>query len=246
MQPSEISGEIADELALLGLVPGQYDLIPQDRIGKLIARRLTDAARDIPHFPLTIHVAMQPLMDARSTYNARGGAKVSINDYVIAAAARALVAVPAVNASFTAHGIARHHHADIAIAVALEAGLVTPILRSVETLDLAAIGAGVRDLADRAGRKRLKPDEYNGGSFCVSNLGMFGISSFGSILNPPQAAILSVGAVEDRVVAVDGAAQVAKMMTVTLTCDHRVIDGATGARWLQAFSAAIADAAALD
>jgi pyruvate dehydrogenase E2 component (dihydrolipoamide acetyltransferase) len=240
---TQTSAQIADELALQGLAPGQYDLVPQDRIGKLIARRLTEAARDVPHFPLTIHLAMQPLLDARAAFNAHGGARVSINDYVIAAAASALVAVPAVNASFTAHGIARHHHADIAIAVALEAGLVTPILRSVETRDLASIADGVRDLGDRAKRKRLKPDEYNGGSFCVSNLGMFGISSFGSILNPPQAAILSVGAVEQRVVAVAGVPAVAPMMTVTLTCDHRVIDGATGARWLQAFAAAVADAA---
>ena len=235
----------ADALELVGIARGRYDLTPLGGVQKVVARRLTESARDIPHFPLVVHLAAQPLLDARAAYDAGEAGKVSVNDLLIAAVAKALIAVPEVNASFTEHGIVRHHHADVAVAVAIPGGLVTPIVREAETKAVREIAIEVRDLADRAKRKRLKPDEYNGGSFCVSNLGMFGISSFGSILNPPHGAILSVGAVEERVVPVDGAPGIAKMMTVTLTCDHRVIDGATGARWLQALAAAVADAGQL-
>lgn len=235
----------SEDLALLGIVPGSYDLLPLSGIRRVVAKRLTEAARDIPHFPLVVHIRMQPLLDARAAYDAGAAGKVSVNDFLIAAAARALVAVPEANASFTAHGIVRHHHADIAVAVAIDGGLITPIVRSAETKTVREIAVETRDLADRGRRMRLKPDEYNGGSFCISNLGMYGISSFGSILNPPHGAILSVGAVEDRVVPVNGVPGVAPVMTVTLTCDHRAIDGAIGARWLQAFAAAIAAAAEL-
>lgn len=238
--------EVADALELLGIARGRYELQKLDGVRRVVAKRLTEAARDIPHFPLVAHLAAQPVLDARAGYDAGEAGKVSVNDFLVAAAARALMSVPEVNASFTDHGLIRHHHADVAVAVAIPGGLVTPIARDAETKTVRQIAVEVRDLADRARRKRLKPDEYNGGSFCISNLGMYGISSFGSILNPPHGAILSVGAVEDRVVAVDGAPGVAKMMTVTLTCDHRVIDGATGARWLQAFAAILADAKSLD
>lgn len=237
--------EIAGELELLGLERGRYDLAPLDGIRKVVARRLADAARDIPHFPLVAHFAAQPLIDARAAYDAGDAGKVSVNDLLVAAVAKALVTVPEVNASFTDCGIVSHRHADVAVAVSIPGGLITPIVRNAEAKTVREIAVEVRDLADRARRKRLKPDEYNGGSFCISNLGMFGVSSFGSILNPPHGAILSVGAIEDRVVAIDGRPAVAKMMTVTLTCDHRVIDGATGARWLQALGGAIADAASL-
>jgi len=240
-----VSDEVADALELLGVARGRYDLKKLDGVRKVVAKRLTDAARDIPHFPLVAHFAAEPLLTARANYDAGEAGKVSVNDLLIAAVARALVAVPEVNASFTEHGIVSHHHADVAVAVAIPGGLVTPIVREADTKTVRQIAIEVRDLADRAKRKRLKPDEYNGGSFCISNLGMFGISSFGSILNPPHGAILSVGAVEERVVPVDGAPGIAKMMTLTLTCDHRVIDGATGARWLQALAASIADAGSL-
>lgn len=239
------AAEKVDELAMMGIVPGRYDLVPLDGIRRFVAKRLTDAARDIPHFALVAHIRAQPLLSARAAYDARDAGKVSVNDFLVAAAARALLLVPDVNASFTPHGIARHHHADIAVAVAIEGGLVTPIVRAAEAKTVREIAVETRDLADRGRRKRLKPDEYTGGSFCISNLGMYGLSSFGSILNPPQGAILSVGAVEDRVVPVDGAPGIAPMMTVTLTCDHRVIDGATGARWLQAFAAVLAAASEL-
>lgn len=241
------SGDAATEaLELLGIARGRYDLIPLAGVQKVVARRLTEAARDIPHFPLVAHLAAQPLLDARAAYDAGDAGKVSVNDLLVAAVARALMAVPEVNASFTDHGIVRHHHADVAVAVAIPGGPITPIVREAERKTVRQIAMEVRDLADRAKRKRLKPDEYNGGSFAISNLGMYGVSSFGSILNPPHGAILSVGAVEDRVVPVDGVPGVARMMTVTLTCDHRVIDGATGARWLRALAAAVADASTLD
>ncbi|WP_298675435.1 2-oxo acid dehydrogenase subunit E2 [uncultured Sphingomonas sp.] len=233
---------IAEALELLGIARGRYDLTPLDGVRRVVARRLAEAARDIPHFPLVAHIAAQPLIDARAAYDPGEAGKVSVNDMLVSAVAQALIAVPEVNASFTEHGVVRHHHADVAVAVSIPGGLITPIVRDAEVKAAREIAIEVRDLADRARRKRLKPDEYNGGSFCISNLGMYGVSSFGSILNPPHGAILSVGAVEDRVVPVNGAPGVAKMMTVTLTCDHRVIDGATGARWLQAFAALIADA----
>lgn len=237
-----IDDAVADALELSGIARGRYDLSPLDGVRKVVARRLTDAARDIPHFGLVAHLRAQPLLDARAGYDAGPAGKVSVNDLLVAAAARALMAVPEANASFTDHGIVRHRHADVAVAVAIPGGLMTPIVREAETRTVREIALAVRDMADRAKRRRLKPDEYNGGTFCISNLGMYGVSSFGSILNPPHGAILSVGAVEERVVPVDGAPGVAPMLTVTLTCDHRVVDGATGARWLQAFRAAVDDA----
>ena len=237
--------QLEQQLELLGIARGRYDLKPLDGVRRVVARRLTDAARDIPHFPLQVHLAAQPLLEARRVYDAGEAGKISVTDLLVAAVARALRQVPEVNASFTEHGIVRHHHADVAVAVAIPGGLMTPIVRDAETKTVREIALEIRDLADRAQRRRLKPDEYTGGSFCVSNLGMFGISSFGSILNPPHGAILSVGAVEERVVAINGAATVAPMFTVTLTCDHRVIDGATGARWLQALAASVAAAAEL-
>ncbi|WP_411287938.1 2-oxo acid dehydrogenase subunit E2, partial [Phenylobacterium sp.] len=169
------------------------------------------------------------------------GVKVSVNDLVIKAAAVALKQVPEANASYSPEGIAMHHHADIAMAVALEHGLITPIIRSAELKGLAQIATEAKDLAERARTKKLKPEEFQGGTFTVSNLGMFGIKSFASIINQPQGAILSVGAGEQRPVVRGGELAVATVMSVTLTCDHRVVDGAIGARWLAAFKALVED-----
>ena len=169
------------------------------------------------------------------------GVKVSVNDLVIKAAAVALKQVPEANASYSPEGIAMHHNADIAMAVAIEGGLITPIIRKAETKGLAQIAVEAKDLAERARTRKLKPDEFLGGTFSVSNLGMFGIKSFGSIINEPQGCILSVGAGEPRPVVKNGQLAIATVMTVTLSCDHRVVDGATGARWLQAFKALIED-----
>ncbi len=232
----------AQTLEQMGIPAGSYDLIPLDGMRKTVARRMTDSFRDVPHFPLSIDIEIDELLAARAKINAmleKQGVKVSVNDLMIKAAAVALKRVPEANASYTPEGIAMHHHADIAMAVAVPGGLITPIIRAAETKGLAQIATESKDLAERARTKKLKPEEFQGGTFTVSNLGMFGIKSFASIINEPQGAILSVGAGEKRPVVRDGALAIATVMSVTLTCDHRVVDGAVGARWLQAFKALI-------
>jgi pyruvate dehydrogenase E2 component (dihydrolipoamide acetyltransferase) len=227
-----------------GIPPGSYELIPLDGMRKTVARRMTESARDVPHFPLNIDLEIDALLAARAKINAmleKSGGKVSVNDMVIKAAAVALMQVPEANASYTPEGIAMHHHADIAMAVAVPHGLITPIIRAAETKGLAAIAAEAKDLAERARTRKLKPEEYLGGTFSVSNLGMFGIKSFSSIINEPQGAILSVGVGEKRPVVRGDQLAIATVMSVTLTCDHRVVDGATGARWLAAFKPLIED-----
>jgi pyruvate dehydrogenase E2 component (dihydrolipoamide acetyltransferase) len=231
-------------LEQMGIRPGSYDLVPLDGMGRTIARRMSDSFRDVPHFPLTIDLEIDRLLDARIKINAaleRRGVKVSVNDLVIKAAAQALKAVPQANASYTPEGIAMHHNADVAVAVALEHGLITPIVRAAETKSLAEIATEMKDLASRARDKKLKPEEFQGGTFSVSNLGMFGIKTFASIINEPQGAILSVGVGEKRPVVRGETLEVATVMSVTLTCDHRVVDGAIGARWLQAFKGFVED-----
>jgi pyruvate dehydrogenase E2 component (dihydrolipoamide acetyltransferase) len=221
-----------------GIPAGSYDLVPLDGMRKTIARRLTDSFRDVPHFPLVIDLEIDALLAARAKINhllEGQGVKVSVNDIIIKAVAVALKRVPEANASYTPEGIAMHHHADIAVAVAIDGGLITPIVRAAETKGLAQISAEVKDLAARAKSKKLKPEEFQGGTFSVSNLGMFGIKQFASIINEPQGAIMSVGAGEQRPVVKNGQLAVATVMTVTLTCDHRVVDGAIGAKFLAAF-----------
>lgn len=225
-------------LEQMGIPAGSYDLVPLDGMRKTIARRLTDSFRDVPHFPLQIDLEIDALLAARAKINGlleKQGVKVSVNDIVIKAAAVALKQVPEANASYTPEGIAMHHHADIAVAVAIDGGLITPIIRKAETKGLAQISAEMKDLAQRAKDKKLKPEEFQGGTFSISNLGMFGIKSFSSIINEPQGAIMSVGAGEQRPVVKNGELKVATVMTVTLTCDHRVVDGAVGAKFLAAF-----------
>ena len=231
-------------LAQMGIPDGSYDLVPLDGMRKAIARRLTDSFRDVPHFPLTIDCRIDGLLAARVKVNAlleKDGVKVSVNDFVIKASAMALKAVPEANASYSPEGIAMHHHADVAMAVAIDGGLITPIIRKAETKTLSQIATESKDLAKRARDRKLKPEEFQGGTFSVSNLGMFGIKSFSSIINEPQGAIMSVGAGEQRAVVKNGQLAVATVMTVTVTCDHRVVDGATGARFLQAFKPLIED-----
>jgi pyruvate dehydrogenase E2 component (dihydrolipoamide acetyltransferase) len=231
-------------LEQMGIAPGSYDLIPLTGMNKTVARRMTDSFRDVPHFPLTIDLEIDALLAARAKINAMLESqkiKVSVNDIVIKAAAVALKRVPEANASYTPEGIAHHHHADVAMAVAIDGGLITPIIRAAETKGLAQIAIETKDLAERARTRKLKPEEYQGGTFSVSNLGMFGIKSFASIINEPQGAILSVGAGEKRAVVRGDQLAVATVMSVTITCDHRVVDGATGARFLQVFKALIED-----
>ncbi len=240
------AGEVrkVQSLAQMGIADGSYDLIPLDGMRKAIARRLTDSFRDVPHFPLNIDCEIDGLLASRAKVNAmleKSGVKVSVNDFVIKASAMALKAVPEANASYSPEGIAMHHHADVAMAVAIDGGLITPIIRAAETKSLSQIATESKDLAKRARDRKLKPEEFQGGTFSVSNLGMFGIQSFASIINEPQGAIMSVGAGEPRAVVKDGQLAIATVMTVTLTCDHRVVDGAIGAKFLQVFKAMIED-----
>ncbi len=220
---------------------GSYDEIPHDGMRKTVAKRLTAAKRDIPHYYLTVDVELDALLAAREKINAAAPKdapyKVSVNDFVVKASALALIKVPGVNASWTDGAMLRHRHADVGIAVAFEGGngLITPIIKAAETKGLVAISNEAKELAARARAKKLKPSEYEGGSFSISNLGMYGIKDFTAVINPPHAAILAVGAGEKRIVVRDGAPAVATVMTVRLSCDHRVIDGALGATWLQAF-----------
>ena len=242
--PAGAAPRQAQTLAQMGIPDGSYDLVPLDGMRKTVARRMTDSFRDVPHFPLTIDLEIDGLLASRAKSNAmleKQGVKVSVNDLVIKAAAVALKQVPEANASYSPEGIAMHHHADIAMAVAIDGGLITPIIRKAEQKGLAQIATEAKDLAERARTRKLKPDEFQGGTFSVSNLGMFGIKSFASIINEPQGCILSVGAGEQRPVVRNGQLAVATVMTVTLTCDHRVVDGAVGARWLAAFKALIED-----
>jgi pyruvate dehydrogenase E2 component (dihydrolipoamide acetyltransferase) len=230
-------------LEQMGVAAGSYDLVPLDGMKKTIARRMTESFRDVPHFPLTIDIEIDALLSAREKINRSlgGEVKVSVNDMVIKAAASALMRVPTANASYTPDGIAMHHHADIAMAVAIDGGLITPIIRAAEGKGLAKIAAETRDLATRARERKLKPEEFQGGTFSISNLGMFGIKTFASIINEPHGAILSVGVGEKRPVVKNDALAIATVMSVTLTCDHRVVDGAIGARWLSAFKGMIED-----
>ena len=218
--------------------PDSYDLIPLDGVRKVTARRLTQSFMQVPHFPLTIDLEIDHLLSARLRINEAGaaaGVKVSVNDMLIKACAMSLMAHPDANASYTDKGVAQHKSAHVSVAVAIPGGLITPVVRDAQTKGLAQIAAEMKDLAARAREKKLKPQEYMGGTFSISNLGMMGIRQFASILNPPEGMILSVGAGDKRAIVKDDKVVIATMMTVTLTCDHRVVDGATGARWLQSF-----------
>jgi len=229
-----------------------YTAVKLDGMRKVIARRLTQSFNDeVPHFPLNIEIELTKLLEARAALNAAspkegsGAYKLSVNDFILKASAMALKAVPNANATYTDEAILLHKHADIGVAVAIDGGLITPIVWKAETKGLREISAEVKDMAARARAKKLKPEEYQGGTFSVSNLGMFGITSFASIVNQPHGAIMSVGAGEERAVVRDGQIVVRTMMTVTLTCDHRVVDGAVGAEFLAAFKRFIEEPAAM-
>jgi pyruvate dehydrogenase E2 component (dihydrolipoamide acetyltransferase) len=209
---------------------------------KTIARRLTESKRDVPHFYLTIDVDAEPLVAARAQINQdleAQGEKVSLNDLLIKACAVALRRVPAVNASFTGDSITYHARVDISVAVAIPDGLVTPVVRDADKLGVLAIAQQVRDLATRAKAKKLKPEEMQNGTFSISNLGMFGIDEFSAVINPPEGAILAVSAVRDEPVVRNGVVVPGKKLAMTLSCDHRVIDGAVGAEFLKALRALV-------
>ena len=232
---------------------GSYDLKPLDAMRRTIAQRLTLAKQTIPHFYLTIDCAIDRLLEARQAINARAPKddegkplwKLSVNDFVLKAWALALAEVPEANATWAAAGVMVHQQVDVAVAVAIDGGLITPVVRGADTLPLPEIARQVRDLATRARARKLKPAEYQGGTTSVSNLGMYGVDQFAAVINPPQATILAVGRGVQRVVAEDGRAVVRTMMTVTLSCDHRAVDGALGAQALAAFKRYIEEPALL-
>ena len=229
--------------------PEDFDEIPHDSMRRAIARRLTSAKVLIPHFYLTVDCRIDNLVATRARLNEaapkENGYKLSVNDFIVKACALSLMRVPEVNASWTDTAMLRHKHADIGVAVALDFGLITPIVFRAEEKGLAVISNEVKSLAERARAKKLKPSEFEGGSFAISNLGMFGVKDFTAVINPPHAAILAVGAGEKRAVAIGDKLEVATIMTVTMSCDHRVIDGAAGARFLQSFKQFIEEPAAM-
>ena len=226
-------------------ITAPHDAIPHSSMRKVIAKRLQAAKQTIPHFYLSMDVELDALLKLRAELNAQspkegpGAFKLSVNDLIIKAVAVALRRVPAANASFTEEAMIRYHDVDISVAVAIPDGLITPIIRKADQKGLAAISNEMKDLAARAKAGKLKPDEFQGGSFSISNLGMYGISSFSAIINPPQGGILAIGAGEKRPVVKGEQIAIATMMTVTLSCDHRVVDGAVGAEFLAAFKSIV-------
>ncbi|ANN59358.1 pyruvate dehydrogenase complex dihydrolipoamide acetyltransferase [Mesorhizobium loti NZP2037] len=237
---------MSDDQVLKLFEPGSYELVPHDNMRKTIARRLVEAKSTIPHFYLTLDCELDALLALRTQINAaapmkktdKGEApayKLSVNDMVIKAMAMALMAVPDANASWTESAMVKHKHADVGVAVSIPGGLITPIIRHADEKTLSTISNEMKDLASRARSRKLKPEEYQGGTTAVSNLGMFGIKDFAAVINPPHATILAVGAGEERAVVKNGEIKIATVMSVTLSTDHRAVDGALGAELLVAF-----------
>ena len=226
---------------------GSYDFVPHDGMRRTIAQRLTASTQTIPHFYLTIDCDIGKLVAAREEINAtapkdkdgKSAYKLSVNDFVIKALALALQRVPEANVSWTDAGMLKHKHSDVGVAVALPGGLITPIIRNAETKSLSVISNEMKELAARARARKLKPDQYQGGTTSVSNLGMYGIKDFTAVINPPQATILAVGVGEERAVVRNGKIEAAQIMSCTLSCDHRAVDGALGAVLISAFKALI-------
>jgi pyruvate dehydrogenase E2 component (dihydrolipoamide acetyltransferase) len=226
---------------------GTYDLVPLDNMRKVVAERLTVAKSTIPHFYLTIDCELDSLLDARKRLNAQAPTegpnafKISVNDFIIKAMGLALQQVPDANSTWSTQGILRHKRSDVSVAVAVEGGLFTPVIRHCELKTLSEISNEMKDLAFRARSKKLAPHEYTGGTTSISNLGMFGIKKFDAVINPPQSTILAVGAGERRPIIVGDKVEPRTVMSVTLSCDHRVVDGALGAELLGAFKGYIED-----
>ncbi|WP_443646738.1 pyruvate dehydrogenase complex dihydrolipoamide acetyltransferase [Candidatus Ponderosibacter sp. Uisw_141_02] len=236
---SAATAPIAQTTAALAGATQQGDsyLVANSQMRKAIASRLQDSKQQAPHFYLTVDCVIDNLLEARKSLNAKAaeGIKISVNDMIIRAAAMALIAVPEANASWEGENTRLFRHADIAMAVAIDGGLITPIVWAAEQKGLAALSQVTTDLAARARDGKLAANEYTGGSFTISNLGMFGVREFAAVINPPHGGILAVGAGEQRPIVIDGNLAVATVMSVTLSADHRAVDGAVGARWLQAF-----------
>jgi pyruvate dehydrogenase E2 component (dihydrolipoamide acetyltransferase) len=242
-----IAPSMSDQQIRALYADGSYDFVPHDGMRRTIAQRLTASVQTIPHFYLTIDCDIGKLVDAREEINAsapkdkdgKPAYKLSVNDFVIKALALALQRVPEANVSWTDGGMLKHKHSDIGVAVAMPNGLITPIIRNAEMKSLSAISNEMKELASRARARKLKPNEYQGGTTSVSNLGMYGIKDFTAVINPPQATILAVGAGEERAVVRNGKIEAAHIMSVTMSCDHRAVDGALGAVLIGAFKALI-------
>jgi pyruvate dehydrogenase E2 component (dihydrolipoamide acetyltransferase) len=226
---------------------GSYEVIPHDNMRRVIAQRLTASTQNVPHFYLTIDCVIDTLLTAREQINAsapkdkegKPAYKLSVNDFVVKALAVALQKIPNANVSWTESGMLKHKHSDVGVAVALPGGLITPIVRNAEGKTLSAISNELKDMVARARARKLKPQEYQGGTTAVSNLGMYGIKDFTAVINPPHATILAAGAAEERPIVRKGQIVAAHVMSVTLSCDHRAVDGALGAELIGAFKALI-------
>jgi pyruvate dehydrogenase E2 component (dihydrolipoamide acetyltransferase) len=225
--------------------PNEFNKIPNNNMRKVIARRLTESKQQVPHFYLTIECELDALMDIRKQINFDAEAraekdkkpeyKLSVNDFILKASALALKKVPAANASWSDEAILMYNNIDISVAVAIDGGLITPIVKNADQKSVIQISNEMKDLAARARANKLAPEEFQGGTFSLSNLGMYGIKHFGAIVNPPQGCILAVGAGDERVVVRHGKMEIRTVMEVTLSVDHRVVDGAVGAEFLAAF-----------
>ena len=241
-----VAKPMSDDAVLKLFEEGSYELIPHDNMRKTIARRLVEAKSTVPHFYLTVDCELDALLGLRKQLNDAAPVKktekgeepaykLSVNDLIIKALALALRQVPDANVSWTEGAMVKHRHADVGVAVSIPGGLITPIVRKAEEKSLSSISSEMKDLAARARTRKLKPEEYQGGTTAVSNLGMFGIKDFAAVINPPHATILAIGAGEQRAVVKDGEVKVATVMSVTLSTDHRAVDGALGAELIGAF-----------
>jgi len=246
--PAQAAAQVPSDEKIRALFePGSYEVIPHDNMRRVIAQRLQQSKQTIPHFYLTLDCNIGKLLAAREEINAaapkdkdgKPAWKLSVNDFIIKALAVALVRVPDANVTWTEGGMLKHKHADVGVAVAIPGGLITPIVRQADLKPLSVISNEMKDFAARARARKLKPEEYQGGTTAVSNLGMFGIKEFYAVINPPHATILSVGAGEERPIARNGKIEVAQMMTVGLATDHRAVDGALGARLFGVFKSLI-------
>jgi pyruvate dehydrogenase E2 component (dihydrolipoamide acetyltransferase) len=242
-----IAPALSDDKVLALFEPGSYEVVPHDNMRRVIAQRLTASTQTVPHFYLTMDCVIDKLLTAREEINnsapknkeGKVAFKLSVNDFVVKALAVALQKIPDANVSWTESGMLKHKHSDVGVAVALPGGLITPIVRKAETKTLSAISNELKDMVARARARKLKPQEYQGGTTAVSNLGMYGIKDFTAVINPPHATILAVGAGEERAIVRKGQILAANVMSVTLSCDHRAVDGALGAELIGAFKTLI-------
>lgn len=246
-QPPAVVDQAAPPAPTPAPVPGQeFDEVPHSNMRKVIAQRLSESKQTVPHFYLTVDCEIDKLLELRKDLNGRspegdGAYKISVNDFVVRAVALSMRKVPMVNVSWTDAAMRVYKSIDVSVAVAIDGGLITPIVRNADHKGLAEISVEMKDLAARARDGKLAPEEYQGGGFSISNLGMFGVKDFSAIINPPQSCILAVGAGEQRPIVKDGALSVATVMSCTLSVDHRAVDGALGAQFLQAFKGMIED-----